>query len=188
MRSLDEQKTQMLVMASPRHPFAIVARSSSARTISSTISSMSSVTCMSSTSAGAIVPADTSVVRTQSSSPFQYNERYKITGNEVTLRVCTNVSDSKSSSSVPKPPGNTTNDWAYFTNIVLRAKKYLNCNPMSTQSLSFCSNGSSMPSPTETPPASLVPLLTASIMPGPPPVMTANPARASAPPSCSAAA
>jgi hypothetical protein len=44
---------------------------------------------------------------------------------------------------------------------------------MSTQSLSVCSNGSSIPSPTETPPASLVPLLTASMIPGPPPVITA---------------
>ena len=52
--------------------------------------------------------------------------------------------------------------------------------PMSTQSLSFCSNGSSMPSPTDTPPASDAPRLTASIAPGPPPVMTAKPASASA--------
>ena len=45
--------------------------------------------------------------------------------------------------------------------------------PMSTQSLSRCSNGSSMPSPTETPPASDAPRFTASIAPGPPPVITA---------------
>ncbi len=44
-------------------------------------------------------------------------------GNEVTFWVCTRVSASNSSSKVPKPPGSTTNPWAYFTNIVLRAKK-----------------------------------------------------------------
>ena len=58
--------------------------------------------------------------------------------------------------------------------------------PMSTHSLRPDSNGSSMPSPTLTPPASLAPLLAASIAPGPPPVMTAKPASTSAPPSCSA--
>ena len=45
--------------------------------------------------------------------------------------------------------------------------------PMSTQSLRPCSNGSSMPSPTDSPPASVAPLLAASITPGPPPVITA---------------
>src|SRR6185312_1529167 len=48
--------------------------------------------------------------------------------------------------------------------------------PTSTHSLSSCSNGSSMPSPTDTPPASQAPRLAASIAPGPPPVMTAYPA------------
>ena len=43
-----------------------------------------------------------------------------------------------------------------------------------------------MPSPTLSPPASLAPLLAASIAPGPPPVMTAKPACASARPSSSA--
>ena len=45
--------------------------------------------------------------------------------------------------------------------------------PTSTQSFIRCSNGSSMPSPTDTPPASQQPLLAASMTPGPPPVMTA---------------
>ena len=45
--------------------------------------------------------------------------------------------------------------------------------PTSTHSLSSCSNGSSMPSPTDSPPASQAPRLAASIAPGPPPVMTA---------------
>ena len=44
-------------------------------------------------------------------------------GNDVTFWVCTSVSASNSSSKVPKPPGSTTKPWAYFTNIVLRAKK-----------------------------------------------------------------
>jgi hypothetical protein len=66
-----------------------------------------------------------------------------------------------------------TNAWAYFTNIVLRAKKYRKLRPMLIQSLSRCSNGSSMPNPTLMPPASNAPRLAASITPGPPPVMTA---------------
>ena len=72
-------------------------------------------------------------------------------GNEVTLRVWTRVSASNSSSRVPKPPGSTTNPCAYLTNIVLRAKKYRKLIPMSTYWLRPCSNGSSMPRPTETP-------------------------------------
>ena len=58
--------------------------------------------------------------------------------------------------------------------------------PTSTHSLRPDSKGSSMPSPTLTPPASLAPLLAASIAPGPPPVITAKPASTSARPSCSA--
>ena len=41
----------------------------------------------------------------------------------MTLRVWIRVSDSKSSSMVPKPPGNTMNASAYFTNMVFRTKK-----------------------------------------------------------------
>ena len=52
-----------------------------------------------------IVPAGTSVSRIQLIRPLQYAELYRTTGNDVTLRVCTNVSDSNSSSNVPKPPG-----------------------------------------------------------------------------------
>src|SRR3954468_12970848 len=50
---------------------------------------------------------------------------------------------------------------------------------MSTHSFMPCSKGSSMPRPTETPPARQAPLLAPSIAPGPPPVMTADPASAS---------
>ena len=45
--------------------------------------------------------------------------------------------------------------------------------PRSTHSFIDCSKGSSMPRPTDTPPASQAPLLAASITPGPPPVITA---------------
>ena len=91
----------------------------------------------------------------------------------MTFWVCTRVSDSNSSSSVPKPPGSTTNARAYLTNMVLRAKKYRKSMAISHQSLSYCSNGNSMPSPTESPPASAAPRFAASMTPGPPPVMTA---------------
>src|SRR6188472_2987428 len=51
--------------------------------------------------------------------------------------------------------------------------------PTSTQGFRPLSKGSSMPRPTLIPPASLAPLLTASIVPGPPPVITAKPAAVS---------
>ena len=70
-------------------------------------------------------------------------------GKRVILRVCTRVSASNSSSRVPKPPGRQTKAWEYFTNIVLRTKKYRKLIPRSTHSLSPCSNGSSIPSPIE---------------------------------------
>ena len=76
---------------------------------------------------------------------------------------------------MPNPPGKTTNPWAYFTNIVLRAKKYRKLMPRSTHSFMPCSNGSSMPSPTDVPPASHAPRFAAAMIPGPPPVMTAKP-------------
>src|SRR5918995_412674 len=60
--------------------------------------------------------------------------------------------------------------------------------PTSTHWLSPDSKGSSMPRPTETPSAWEAPLLAASITPGPPPVITAYPARTSLRPSSSAAA
>ena len=44
-------------------------------------------------------------------------------GNDVTLCVWTSVTASKTSSKVPKPPGRAMKPCAYFTNIVLRAKK-----------------------------------------------------------------
>src|SRR5437667_347327 len=97
-------------------------------------------------------------------------------GNLVILPVCTSVTASNSSSSVPNPPGSTTKACEYLTNMVLRTKKYLNSRPMSTNSFSPCSCGNSMPRPTEIPCALAAPLLAASMMPGPPPVLTAYPA------------
>ena len=61
--------------------------------------------------------------RIQSTRPDQYAVPTSTIGNDVTFCVCTSVSASNSSSNVPKPPGRTTKPWAYFTNIVLRAKK-----------------------------------------------------------------
>ncbi len=63
------------------------------------------------------------VERSHSSSPDQYRVPTRMIGNVVTFPVWTSVNDSNSSSMVPNPPGKTTKPWAYFTNIVLRAKK-----------------------------------------------------------------
>src|SRR5581483_7763857 len=139
-------------------------------------SSTSSVTWISSGSARDALPSETTACRSQSSRPLQYALPKSTTGKRVTLRVCTRVSASNSSSRVPKPPGSTTKPCEYFTNIVLRTKKYRKFSPRSTYSLRPCSKGSSMPRPTEVPPASCAPRLAASIAPGPPPVITAQPA------------
>ena len=64
-----------------------------------------------------------SVSRAQSRSPAQYSVPTRTTGKWRILPVWMRVSASNSSSSVPKPPGRITNASAYFTNIVLRAKK-----------------------------------------------------------------
>ena len=74
-------------------------------------------------SAGLMVPVVAAVSRSQRSKPPQYSEPMSTSGKEVTFRVCTSVTASKSSSNVPNPPGRTMNPWAYLTNIVLRAKK-----------------------------------------------------------------
>ena len=68
---------------------------------------------------------------------------------------------------------------AYFTNIVLRTKKNLKFRLRLRYALDPCSNGSSMLHPMDIPPPSSAPRLAASMMPGPPPVMTGIPARAS---------
>ncbi len=51
-----------------------------------------------------------------------------------------------------------------------------------------CSNGSSIPSPMDVPPALCAPAFAASMIPGPPPVITAYPASASSRPTSTACA
>jgi len=123
-------------------------------------------------------PSRAMLPRSQSTIPRQYSLPTSTTGKERTLRVWTSVRASNSSSRVPKPPGRTMKPVEYFTNIVLRTKKYRKLMPRSTQRFMPCSWGSSIPRPTETPPASQAPLFAASMMPGPPPVITAKPAAA----------
>src|SRR3954453_977932 len=95
----------------------------SARSMMCTASSTSAVSCSRSRSATLILWSLSIVVRSHSRSPVQYAVPNSTTGNDVTLPVCTSVNASNSSSIVPKPPGMTMNACAYFTNIVLRAKK-----------------------------------------------------------------
>ena len=66
----------------------------------------------------------------------------------------------------------------YFTNIVFRTKKNLKLRLRVRNPLEPCSNGSSMLQPIESPSPSIAPRLAASMIPGPPPVMTQIPASA----------
>src|SRR4029077_3682947 len=143
----------------------------------------SSVRLTRSKSSGDIAPRPRTTFRIQSSSPDQYSVPKRTIGKCSIFPVCASVSDSKSSSRVPSPPGKITKPRAYLTNMFLRTKKYRNSTPRSTYLLSDCSCGSSMLQPTDRPPASWQPLLTASMIPGPPPVITAKPRLASAAPS-----
>src|SRR5699024_10296791 len=154
-----------------------------ARRCASRMNSTESATRTSSVAGAAIRPCSTSVPRIQSASGLQTSTPSSTIGNLVIVSVWTSVMASKNSSSVPNPPGVHTNACVYLTNIVLRTKKYRKCRPKSTQRLTPCSCGSSMPRPTDLPSASHAPLLAASICPGPPPVTTAYPASASARPS-----
>ena len=61
--------------------------------------------------------------RIQSVIPRQNCVPTRMSGTRRTLPVCTSVSASNSSSSVPKPPGIITNAEESFVNITLRAKK-----------------------------------------------------------------
>src|SRR6266542_1967021 len=92
----------------------------SAATMIRTASATSSVTVIRSRSAARIFACPTTVLRSQSSRPAQYSVPNRITGKRVTLPVCTRVSASNVSSSVPNPPGRITNACPYLTNIVLR--------------------------------------------------------------------
>ncbi len=65
---------------------------------------------------------------------------------------------------------------AYFTNMTLRAKKYLKLKDLFWYLLGFCSIGRVILSPTESPSALAAPRLAASIIPPPPPVIMVKPA------------
>ena len=88
-----------------------------------TTSCGSSATRISPGSAWAILPEVSRVFSNQLSSPDQWPLPTSTIGNWVIFPVCTRVRASNSSSSVPNPPGSTTNAWEYFTNMVLRTKK-----------------------------------------------------------------
>ena len=83
------------------------------------------------------------------------------------LPVCSSVSTSSPSSSVPKPPGSRQTASHSLTNISLRVKKYFMCTSLVSPAmigLAYCSKGSMMFSPIEfsrpapTWPASMMPL------------------------------
>src|SRR6185437_4414402 len=88
------------------------------------------------------------------------------------------VSASNNSSNVPNPPGKMMNADEYLMNIVFRTKKYRKLISVSTYGFAPCSNGSSMLQPIDRPCPMRAPLLPASMMPGPAPVMIANPTSA----------
>src|SRR5581483_6687206 len=89
----------------------------------SAASSGSSVTVISSKSSSDIAPCESTTARIQSSRPFQYFDPNSTIGKCSIFPVCARVSDSNSSSSVPRPPGKMTKPRAYFTNMFLRTKK-----------------------------------------------------------------
>src|SRR5438874_552373 len=90
-------------------------------TIVSTASSGSSVTWSSSRSSGETMPSASGREPIHSRSGPQKPLSKSTTGKCSTLPVWISVSDSNSSSRVPKPPGKMTKPSAAFTNIVLRA-------------------------------------------------------------------
>ena len=86
-------------------------------------SSGSSVRLTRSKSSGDIAPRASTTSRIHFNSPFQYSVPKRTIGKCSIFPVCASVSDSNSSSSVPRPPGKMTNPRAYFTNMFLRTKK-----------------------------------------------------------------
>ena len=70
---------------------------------------MLSVITSRSTSAGSILPSAATVSRSQSTSPRQYDDPNRTIGKWRIFSVCRSVAASNSSSSVPNPPGKTTN-------------------------------------------------------------------------------
>src|SRR5699024_1080229 len=87
-------------------------------------SSAVSTTRTRSTSPMPITPGGCTVEVSQSSNPCQSSRPTGTTGNVSILWLCIRHSASHSSSNVPKPPGMTTKPLEYFTNMVLRSKKY----------------------------------------------------------------
>src|SRR5919204_593056 len=100
-----------------------VTRTGSGRVAISAASSGSSVSVISFRSSGAIAPDASTWSLSQSRSPLQYCVPNRTIGKCSILPVWASVSDSKSSSRVPKPPGKMTKPRAYLTNMFLRTKK-----------------------------------------------------------------
>jgi len=130
-------------------------------------------------SSGETAPSSTIVFSIQRSSPSQYFRPISTTGNRRIFPVWMRVSDSKNSSIVPNPPGMMTYPEAYFTNITLRAKKCRKVSDLFWYRFRFCSSGSWMFSPIDIPFPWRAPRFAASMIPGPPPEMMANPRLAS---------
>ena len=82
-----------------------------------------STTSSAANSPAVTLPAVTAEPRSHSTRPLQYSLPYSTTGKRWILPIWASVTASNSSSSVPKPPGKTTNASEYFTNIVFRTKK-----------------------------------------------------------------
>jgi len=82
------------------------------------------------------------------------------------LPVWISVSDSNSSSSVPKPPGKMAKPSAYFDEHRLAGEEVAELDTEIDHWLTDCSCGSSMLQPIESPPASWQPRFAASMMPG----------------------
>ena len=68
-------------------------------------------------------PSSSSRACTHRTRPAQWAAPHSTTGKLSALPVWISVSDSNSSSIVPKPPGKTMKASEYFTNMVLRTKK-----------------------------------------------------------------
>ncbi len=91
------------------------------------------------------------------------------------LRVWINVIASNNSSSVPNPPGQDHESDRVLHEHHFSYEEISEIQQLVRINFGFCSSGNSMFSPTEVAPASVAPLLAASITPGPPPVMTEYP-------------
>ena len=134
-------------------------------------------------SSGETSPRATRWFSTNSSTASQYSSpgvSRNTIGTGTPLPVCVNVNSSNVSSSVPNPPGRHTNAELSLTSISLRVKKYfmLTClaSPAITK-LAPVSNGSRIDTPIER--SRPAPSMPASMIPGPAPVTTIQPASAS---------